>query len=554
MEVDSETQPLFHNTQVNNVVFEPYKSKKYKNIEEVDFDNCRLIPIFSEAATNKAMMKLGYQPQDLVSLSGQNAERIPGNEELRRRIINEMEERRRQAFQKIKEERKNILQQENPQQPSKPTTQRLGKDFSEVLKEQERQINILKRTKVEHMIRTNKIKKKIEESDAAAEQRIKAYKKQQRKDLAERRAKQEKREREVYEKITQEKLQQKLAAEIQQQKFEEESERRSQNNSMRRKKPKPWNDSTAETSSVNSQKLKNREKIEAEAREKAQKAVEKQSHALQVAQKRKEERMKEISARIHAQDEKLAQKQQMLEEKERENTISLINSIQNKFAKSENMIEEQKRAMRKLLKEKHAMINKKFEEANQRRQQLEMERLMKLNQVINRTETIADNKRAISEMRLSNYQKMNEQLREKAQSVLAQKQKIEEETRAHMSLSIDKQNNAIRRSEELQKQKNEELRKKAAVDWEKHKLGSQKARMISIQRQFARQEKAAKTEQRMNQLYEEKLAREEMHKIAIEKIKMMRSQNINDVKEVESLTKENPDISPDEIAKKLGIQ
>ncbi|EAY22072.1 hypothetical protein TVAG_457070 [Trichomonas vaginalis G3] len=520
-------QPLFKNTEVSNVVYEPYKSKKYRSIEEVDFNNCKLIPVFSEAATNKAMMKLGYQPQDLVQLSGESIDRIPGSEDIRRRIINEMEERRKNAFQKIIEERKNILAQENP--PPKPSAQRLGKDYGEIIKEQQRQINVLKRTKEEHISKKNNQLKKIEESDKDAAKRIKEYRKQRNQELAERRAKQEKREKEVYEKLTQEIMQQKLAAEIQRQKFEEEAEMREQNNSLRRLKPKPWKDSLSDNSSVNSKLLQNREKIENEAREKAKQIIEKQNHAIQIAQKRKLDKMKEISTRIKEQDARLAQKQQMLEEKERESVISLINSINNKISKSENILQEQRRSMRKMLKEKHLLLEKKSEEVSQRRQRLELERLSKLNDAINHTDSVADKKRAISELRLSNYQKMNEQLREKAQSVLSQKQKIEEETKAHMSESIEKQNNAIKRSEELQKKRNEELKKRAAVDWEKRKLGSEKARMINLQRQYARQEKAEKTEQRMNQLYEERMERKEQHEIAIEKIKMMRMKMMEEV-------------------------
>ena len=119
---------VFRTTEVNSMVPETIPQKKFKSILDVDPQNLNCIPIFSEQATLKAMMKLGYQPDDLVKLSGLSAERIPGNEEIRKRILSEIEQRRLAAFDKIKFERNNILQeQQKTERSNQSNAQKEGK-------------------------------------------------------------------------------------------------------------------------------------------------------------------------------------------------------------------------------------------------------------------------------------------------------------------------------------------------------------------------------------------------------------------------------------------
>jgi hypothetical protein len=88
--------------------------KTYRSITDLSPDSITEPIRFTEPETQRAFMIAGATPDDLVKISAAERERIPGTPNIKKRILEDLEERRLKTFQKVVEARNKLFAESKP--------------------------------------------------------------------------------------------------------------------------------------------------------------------------------------------------------------------------------------------------------------------------------------------------------------------------------------------------------------------------------------------------------------------------------------------------------
>lgn len=91
---------------------------KLFGILDVDLEDLTTIPKFTEPETLKALDILGYIPKDLTVISPDEYSSIPGSDDIRARVMIELNKRRLEMIEKVKQLREEIIRRQNARLPS----------------------------------------------------------------------------------------------------------------------------------------------------------------------------------------------------------------------------------------------------------------------------------------------------------------------------------------------------------------------------------------------------------------------------------------------------
>ncbi|KAK8888591.1 hypothetical protein M9Y10_033322 [Tritrichomonas musculus] len=460
-------------------------------------------PVFKEEFTIEAMKKIGVTPDDLVKVTKQDIKMIPGNEQTKSRIIDEIEKKRLSIISQIKVARKELIEEQDKKE-SFDRKHRLKKSdvissnqkgLDRIQRFQQREIERLigdeyvqmenrekdlqRQIRLKTMIKENEEKNKQKQEEEAKKRKLREDKvisrfKEKEEELERRRLKQqedEKHRRELEMQQAEERkkefLNQEKLKEMRLQKLKEEREKKEIENQ------KKIEDKIKEQLIKEEIRLKSKQEEINVLKEQHQQMMKKQMERAVVAQKREKEQIENKMQKI---EEEARLTEQRMNEHRRKQQIGLDAIKKRNEEKIRKSRELAKKIEQDELKKKEA-IQIKMVKAHERYIQLTANRQKRIEVAR------AENNEKV--LKLIEKKKKSEELFQRKLTSLDERMKLKEEKFKSLKLKEE-----------------EELQNKAALNWLKQKFGEDNAKRLQRKEEYEKQ-KVLKTLEERNKIVDQ---------------------------------------------------
>lgn len=468
----------------------------FYGIMEFNIDTYKA-PVFKEELTIEAMKKVGVTPEDLVKLSNNDIKMIPGNNETKAQIVNEIEKKRLNIINQVKIARKELI---NEQEKKKNFDQKYRikkvEDVSTDQKDIEKYQRVQKR-EIERLIAVEFIEMEAKEAETYRQARLKEMMKEQ-----EEKAKQKHEEEAKKRKIREDKVFNRLKEKeeelekLKEKQLEEEKRRKEIEIQQANERKKEYQ-KQEQLKEIRLQKLKEeREKKEIENQKKIEEQIKEQKIKEELRLKQKQE---EINS-LREQHQKLLKKQmeraasaQKREKEELEAKYLKIQEDQrltekrmNEYRKKQQMelLTMKQRNNERILRSKQ--LAKKIEQDDLQKKETIQIKLVKAHERY--VKLTADRQKKIEEARAENN--------EKVLKMIERKKKSEELFQKKVTSLNEKMKLKEEKFKSLKLKEEEELQNKAALTWLKQKFGEENAKRIQRKEEYEKEKALRNMEER----------------------------------------------------------
>lgn len=519
----------------------------FGSILDVDPTQITSEPKFTEAATNRALKKLGLVPKDLVKMSRYDMAKVPGSDDVRRHIINELEERRLATIKSVIEARKEFLtvMDSSAKQSSGYEKEKVNDD---------RRFAKLKKAQLLLLVKEQMKRKEIEELDKLARQRLEEVKNKKMMDKALRKQAGSAKAQGQLDRVKRaEEARQRVADELMDKRMHETERRVAQQQAFMLRNQEARREANAQRRSKlemiqaahrarEKEVLRKAELDMSLTREKQEQvARKKQERIMQVKERRKQNELQAMERleRVHRReaDEK-KQVEEKLERSKEEIDAKVAAARYQKMASMQQRVSREKMKLQEIYSR---LASKNAYKGNE-----DDERVEKWNRV-------EANRKALSSCRRQKYEENARQMRVRSEAASQQKTKNEEMMIAKVTQAIERQGKVHERRAALVEQKSKEIMDKAAQTYLKQKLGEEKARRLERKKAFETEETAGWTANKTKNM-EQQRERERQEQARAKRTAL--KQQVKEQDELERMKKviqENPNIDPAELAKQFNI-
>lgn len=512
-------------------------------------------PKFTEFFTLDAMQRLGITPEELVKLTDEEKQKIPGDEKVKKQIINEFERRRIDAIEQIKEKREELLIQTQRQaqfdlkyrSARRPSTAALvEQEFSKIKRAQKKEIE---RIIAAELIRRENVAKELKRQQMI-EENLKLQTEAKQKKIEEELQKRQQREQKVQERFKTKELE--IAEQQKQQIIKEE--RRQQREQERNKLRKAEFERQSQLKEMKLKKFRDdriiAEQIEQKKREERSNYL-KQREILRM--KQKEDELAQLKEHNRALMEKAVERLNLTHKREKEEIerktakmIEIENNVQKRLElqkkkKALSLIETRKKNEERY--QRSLQLTKKIEEEDMKKK----EKLqIKNDQAVERYhQIIKEREKKAEQARLDTEEKTLKMFEKKRKADQIEQQKVE--------LFEKKMADKAAKFEEMKKLQQQELKNKNAIQWMKQKIGEENNCRLQRRTDYENHLSTQLLNKKMKVV--ERIQQDRQDEIRIVALKSSQLQRKKDLimEEVRRMTNKNGELDIELLAAKFDI-